>query len=205
LASKSEVFKRWKKWIPVIFYIICIAVATPYLPRLIKWASGIWSSGRVANLVLMVEIGIALVILGVGIWIFAVKRKKALVFFMVSGGIIFTGAYLYKHIPNPYEFTHFPEYGILSVLVIRAMKEEKLGAENKTHLGCKKKEKKRKRAKLALRGNPYMLSAIMTGVVGSGDEIYQHFLPGRFFTWYDIILNFLGGILGLVIYWGLKR
>lgn len=204
---KSKVFERCKKRITIVFYISCIAVATPYLPRFIKWASVRWTSARVANFVLMAEIAIALVILGVGIWIFTVKRKKALVFFMVSGGIIFTGAYLYKYIPNPYEFTHFPEYGILSVLIIRAMKEEKLGAENKTHIGCKNREKedKRNRAKLALRGNPYILSAIMTGIVGGGDEIYQHFLPGRFFTWYDVALNFVGGILGLIVYWGLKK
>jgi len=206
-VSKVKVIKRWKKWTAVIFYIICIAVATPYLPRFIKWASGRWSSGRVANFVFMAEIVIALVILGVGIWIFAVKRKKALVFFIASGGIIFIGAYLYKYIPNPYEFTHFPEYGILSILIIRAMKEEKFGAENKRHIGCKniEKEDKKNRVKFALRGNPYLLSAIMTGAVGGGDEIYQHFLPRRYCTIYDIFLNILGGILGLLVFWGIRR
>ena len=42
-------------------------------------------------------------------------------------------------------------------------------------------------------------------MIGMGDEIYQHFLPGRFFTWYDVFLNFVGGILGLIVYWGLKK
>jgi len=43
------------------------------------------------------------------------------------------------------------------------------------------------------------------GLVGIGDEIYQHFLPNRFFTWYDIFLDILGGILGLLILWRIKK
>jgi len=41
--------------------------------------------------------------------------------------------------------------------------------------------------------NSYFLSGILTGLVGTGDEIYQHFIPGRFFTLYDVFLNLLGG------------
>jgi len=46
---------------------------------------------------------------------------------------------------------------------------------------------------------------MVTGLIGTADEIYQYFLPNRYFTLYDIFLNILGGILGLLIFWGIKK
>ena len=51
----------------------------------------------------------------------------------------------------------------------------------------------------------YFVSAAITGMVGGIDEIYQGLLPLRYFTWYDILLNMLGGLLGLTIFWGIIR
>ena len=46
-------------------------------------------------------------------------------------------------------------------------------------------------------------------LVGVLDETIQQFLPGRFFAWSDIMLNWLGGLAGLVVIgtigWGLGR
>jgi VanZ family protein len=58
---------------------------------------------------------------------------------------------------------------------------------------------------LAKIGNLYWKSGLITGLIGLGDEIYQHFLPRRYFAWYDIFLNILGGIVGLVVFWALKK
>ena len=63
-----------------------------------------------------------------------------------------------------------------------------------------KKEKKSSAIK-----KPYLFSASLTGVIGIIDEIYQRFLPGRYCTIYDIFLNILGGILGLLVFWGIRR
>jgi len=46
---------------------------------------------------------------------------------------------------------------------------------------------------------------MITGVLGTIDELYQGILPLRYFTWYDILLNGLGGLLGLTIFWGANR
>jgi hypothetical protein len=51
----------------------------------------------------------------------------------------------------------------------------------------------------------YFSSAAITGVIGTIDEVYQGILPLRYFTWYDIFLNGLGGVLGLTIFWGIIR
>jgi len=51
----------------------------------------------------------------------------------------------------------------------------------------------------------YFRSAAITGALGAVDEIYQGLLPLRYFTWYDILLNVIGGLLGLTILWGIIR
>jgi hypothetical protein len=73
------------------------------------------------------------------------------------------------------------------------------GGEDKI---SKSKERDRK---FGIIKNSYFLSGSITGVIGVVDEIYQYFLPSRFITLYDIFLNILGGILGLLVFWGTKR
>jgi len=51
----------------------------------------------------------------------------------------------------------------------------------------------------------YFRSAAITGALGAIDELYQGLLPSRYFTWYDILLNVIGGLLGLTILWGIIR
>ncbi len=104
--------------------------------------------------------------------------------------------FIYQLIPNPYEFTHLPEYAILSMLIIWALDKKKLRST---------RAEKEKNIKSATIKNSYFLSGAGTGVIGIADEIYQYFLPNRFFTLYDIFLNILGGILGLLIFWRIKK
>ena len=103
---------------------------------------------------------------------------------------------LYQFLPNPYEFTHLPEYAVLSMLIIWALDKAKRKGAGLV---------KEKKLKLAIIKNSYFMSISIAGIVGTVDEIYQHFLPRRFFTIYDIFLNILGGILGVLIFWGIKR
>ena len=112
------------------------------------------------------------------------KRKKSVLFLISIGGIFLLSFIIYQFLPNPYEFTHLPEYAILSILIVRALDKEKRSNFIK---------------------NSYFLSGLITGIIGTGDEVYQYFLPKRFFTWYDIALNILGGILGILIYWRIKN
>jgi len=131
-----------------------------------------------------VEIAIALLILILALEFLIHRRKKSALFLISVGGIFLLSFVIYQLIPNPYEFTHLPEYAVLSMLIVRALDKEKRSGFIK---------------------NSYFLSGLSTGIIGIGDEIYQHFLPNRFFTWYDILLNILGGILGLLIFLGIKN
>ena len=65
------------------------------------------------------------------------------------------------------------------------------------------KELEGKRREKVSENRVYFQSALITGVLGSIDELYQGVLPMRVFTWYDIFLNMLGGILGLTLFWGI--
>ncbi len=188
--------KITRKWTVVFFYTVAIFVATPYLPQLISIASSRWASSSVSHFVLVVEIALALLISILAVRFLIQKKKKSALFLISTGSIFLLSFLIYQLIPNPYEFTHLPEYAILSILIIWTLDKEKSKSTD---------AKKEKNIRLSISKNPYFLSAIITGIIGTGDEIYQYFLPNRFFTWYDIFLNVLGGILGLLIFWGIKR
>ena len=185
-----------RKWTVVFFYTVAIFVITPYLPNIIRFASSKWSSFGVSRFVLWVEIAIALLILILAVLFFIHRMKKAILFSTSLAGIFLLSFILYQFLPNPYEFTHLPEYAVLSMLIVWAMDKKKMGISDSIEGKTKKS--------IVIK-NPYFLSAFATGIVGTGDEIYQHFLPNRYFTVYDIFLNILGGILGLLVFWGIKR
>ncbi len=173
-----------RKWAVVCFYTVGIFVVTPYLPKLIRTASSRWSSSGVSRFVLGIEIAIALFILAIAAIYLIYRKKRSALFLIYIGSIFLLSFIIYQFIPNPYEFTHLPEYAILSILIVIALGKEK--TDNFTK-------------------NSYFLSGLSTGIIGIADEIYQHFLPNRFFTWYDILLNILGEILGLSILLGIKN
>lgn len=185
-----------RKWAVVCFYTVGIFVVTPYLPKLIRTASSRWSSSGVSRFVLGIEIAIALFILAIAAIYLIYRKKRSALFLIYVGSIFLLSFIIYQFIPNPYEFTHLPEYAILSMLIIRA-----LDKKNVRNIGAEKK----KNIKSATIKNSYFLSGAGTGVIGIADEIYQYFLPNRYFTVYDLFLNILGGILGLLIYWKIKN
>ena len=182
------------RWIFVIAYTIGIFVVTPYLPQLIRTASSKWSSSGVSRFVLGVEIGLSVLILGLAFLFIVQKKRKSAIFLISAAGIFLLSLCIYQFIPNPYEFTHLPEYAVLSMLLYWAL-------NNPT----KYREETKEPIKPHIFKNTFFQSAAISGMVGSADEIYQLYLPNRAYTWYDIFLNILGGILGLLIIWGIKR
>ena len=182
-----------RNWIPVGFYSICIFVATPFLPDLIRTTTSRWSYSSVSRFVLYVEIliGLGILALGIRLLLSAKNKKKAIIFLVSVSMILFCGFILYRFLFNPYEMTHFPEYGVLGILVMRAL------WPNKYRYSGKQK-------KVSIIQNSYFYGGLITGLIGTAEEIYQHFLPNRFFNWYDIVLNVVGGILGLLIFWAMK-
>jgi len=199
-----------------------LLVATPCLPLLIRWASSRWQAGSISSFVLGVEIFIgALLIFLVGC-VFFFNRIKFPSFILIIGGIIISAILFHLIIPNPYELTHLPEYAILSILIIQAIKKQKGKGKEKlsdTYIYPVRRfsssdQRWYKRESLVwnrfkilhkISNRVYFVSGAVTGALGAVDEIYQGLLPLRYFTWYDILLNVIGGLLGLTIFWGLNR
>lgn len=210
------------RWLLVYGYLLIVLIATPYLPLLIQWASLRWVGGSIPSFVLGVEIflGTLLIFLAGGVFFF--NRRKFPSFILMIGGLIGISSLFYIIVPNPYELTHLPEYAILSILLVQAIKgvegkrREKV---NETYFypvrrlsssgqrWYKRESWVWNRFKILSKtsNRVYFRSAAITGVIGTIDEVYQGILPLRYFTWYDIFLNGLGGVLGLTIFWGISR
>ncbi len=176
------------RWWVFYGYLLTVLIAVPYLPSLIQQASSTWSSGSISRFVLGVEIFLGVILIALGVIVFFYNRRRFLRFVVIISGIIAASFLFYRKVPNPYELTHLPEYAIMSVLILQAIKE----LEGK------------RRGKVS-ENRVYFQSALITGILGSLDELYQGVLPMRSFTWYDICLNMLGGILGLTLFWGITR
>ncbi len=176
------------RWLVVYGYLLIVLIATPYLPLLIQWASTRWPAVSIASFVLVVEIsiGVLLIISAGAIFFFNIRKFPR--FFLIIGALITFSSIFYLITPNPYELTHLPEYAILGILVMRAIKETE----------------GRRREKMS-ETSSYLQSAAITCALGAIDELYQGILPSRFFAWYDIFLNGVGGLLGLTIFWGIRR
>lgn len=174
------------RWLAVYGYLLIVLIATPYLPLLIQWASSRWSAGSISGFVLDVEISLGVLLIVSAGAIFFHNRQKFPSFALIIGGLMVFASLFYLVIPNPYELTHFPEYAILGVLVLRAIRE-----------------KERRTAEKANEIYLYFRSAMITGALGTVDELYQGILPLRYFAWRDIVLNGLGGLLGLTVLWAL--
>jgi hypothetical protein len=137
--------------------------------------------------------------------VFFCNRQKFLRFMLITGGSIAAASLFYRIIPNPYELTHLPEYAILSILIVQAIKVRErtnpiqpTGRHYDTVMRLRCTERNRA-------NSLYFQSAMLTVAVGTIDEFYQGILPVRCFVWYDILLNGLGGVMGLAIVWGVSR
>jgi len=169
-------------------YLLIVLIATPYLPLLIQWASLRWPAESISGFVLGVEISIGIFLIVSAGAIFFYNRRKFPSFILIIAGFIAFASLFYHIIPNPYELTHLPEYAILAILILHAVK----GGDGK-------------RREKVNESYFYFRSAMFTGVLGTIEELYQGILPLRHFIWYDVFLNGIGGLLGLTIFWGIKR
>ena len=179
------------RWLAVYGYLLIVLTATPYLPLLIQWASSRWSAESISRFVLTVEVSLGVLLIISAGAVFSYNRRKFPSFVLIIGGLIGFASLFYLVIPNPYELTHLPEYAILGILILHAIKERE-GRERSIMPRAKSKR-------------VYFRSAMITGALGTIDELYQGILPLRYFAWRDIVLNGLGGLLGLTIFWALTR
>lgn len=81
-----------------------------------------------------------------------------------------------------HKLVHLFEYGVLYLLYYRSNVEDLL--EKKT--------------------DKIFLSLLFVLLYGAFDEYHQSFVPGRSSRVHDVLIDFVGGILGLLVWWNLK-
>ena len=118
-----------------------------------------------------------------GVFIFLLRKfrvKKISTYFLLS---ILLGIYMYfvAHIRIPIEKIHFIEYGFLSFLIFRALKVDMP-------------------AYVA-----YIAALVLTGAFGWIEEGLQSLIPGRYYDHRDIIFNSIGGLLGILVVYCIRR
>jgi VanZ family protein len=87
--------------------------------------------------------------------------------------VLFSATVLGSLVSSPVGRVHLVEYGLLAVLILRAL-PWKPGAV------------------------PFLAAFAAAAAIGLADETVQHFLPNRVFDWYDVGLNFAAALLGLL-------
>jgi len=101
------------------------------------------------------------------------KKRKSSLFALL--GILGASAYLVTKIKYPEERIHFLEYAILGILLYFAMREKIKGK------------------------SIFFFISFFVFLIGFGDEIIQGLLPNRVYDPRDVIMNFIGGVIGELI------
>lgn len=119
--------------------------------------------------------------IGIGVWLlhYMISRKKerAVEIYLLFFLLILITYVLNKMAIRPAEKIHLLEYGLLSVLVYNALKIDL------------------NRYGIIL----YVLGTIFCSLAGFYDEVIQRSLPGRYFSWRDVLVNSASSLLGFVV------
>ena len=89
-------------------------------------------------------------------------------------------------VSSPVAQVHLAEYALLAILVLLSLPPPR-------------------------RGSHYLTALVLASAVGLVDEVVQHFVPMRFFDWWDVALNAAAAALGVLaaLWWawvaGLRR
>jgi len=163
------------RWILVCAWTALIYLTLPMMP-------GVWAFlGKFAWIPFVMKAGI---IGAAAVSVIVLARKKYIrsvtSFFLL---FLLTGTYLWgvRVLSIPAERMHFIEYGVLAILVYRALV---LNFKN---------------------GPAYTGAFIITSLIGWGDEGIQYLLPNRYFQWRDVGLNCASAALGLALVYVLTR
>lgn len=116
-------------------------------------------------------------LIGAAIAASAWKRRAGKAEIWVWLGV--AGAYLiaFLRMAVPEERSHLIEYSVVALLVYAALRERDSNGEQVPY--------------------PAILAIAITSLVGFVDECIQLFIPTRVFDWFDILFNFLAGLMAV--------
>lgn len=160
--------KEWVSWAAVVLWSCFLFAVVPFARTIQKFVSDR------TDTIIFVYIVVAVVVVGVVLTVVYLWRRRASVqgsyfWLAVFGG--FFVAYAFHLRAAPSEALHFIEYGVLGLLLFRALSHR-------------------------LRDQGIYIAACLLGtIVGSIDEAIQWLTPGRFWGLGDIWINFVAVFL----------
>lgn len=164
--------KRRLWWTITVAYILLIYSTLGIVPKLWYYLSNVfWGEG----ILLQYIIYLSLVMGCLGYLVF-IKRERSIRNYLIF--ILFLGLFLvmYKLEKNPGEKIHMLEYAILGALLYKSLSLNYPIFEIRL----------------------YVYGSFLCVVIGATDEIIQGILPNRVFTWHDVFVNGLSGIISLL-------
>ena len=164
--------EKTQAWLVVVFYIAFVLATIPLLPRVWEILNE-YTAGAVSYLGI-VAVALAVLVATVGSW--RSLRQHPWSSGVVLSLVVLAYAYLLNRFSvYPAERLHLVEYGFVSFFLYRALV---------LHMN---------------NGKAYVVSFLLTALIGFGDEAIQWVLPERYFELKDVKLNIVSGGLGLLL------
>ena len=162
------------RWLLVGVYVVLLFLFLPFTPRLV-----VVIQEEISRSLFSILVSAAIIITsGAFLYFLAFRSKKHILRAVLLAGLIlvvFCGSIVL--LENPVERTHLIEYGILGGLLFWALGE-------------------------SFKGPRLILYAVgISFGIGYIDEVVQWLLPNRYYDIHDIVLNGLGGGLGVLTVW----
>ncbi|MBN1574300.1 MAG: VanZ family protein [Deltaproteobacteria bacterium] len=165
-------------WSIVLLYIILIFSTLGDVVVIVEFAES--KLGNIFNIVMNVSPYIFF--LGLSLYTIIIRKERRPARYVYLILILIAFFFLRKYLSYPIEKVHLIEYSIFGALFFWAVSVSGLSLLSS-----------------------FMVAVVASLVVGSADELVQAFIPSRYFSIKDLLINFQSGILGAAIYAGFVR
>jgi hypothetical protein len=166
---------RARPWILVTLWVLVIYTTIPFVRALREWFVARWSPLLISWAVAAVIVVAAVVTLALLARRAGEFRPGALPWIIAVATVMVLWTFSLRR--SPEEAVHFLEYGVLALLLHRALRPFIPDA------------------------SVFVAGALLGALVGTVDEVIQWISPSRFWDWRDLVLNAGAGVLVQLALW----
>ena len=160
-------------WALTTAYISTTYAMLGIMPSMWTWFNSYFGGNGV-----MVQYAVyALVCMSVLYHMFFLKKERHAIKYVLFFLFLLIFFVMIKFEKNPGEKIHMAQYGLFGILLYNFLKADFNRYDNKL----------------------YIVGAAICMVAGAIDEVIQGALPNRYFTWHDVFINGISGIIALLI------
>ncbi len=168
-----------RRWLPVLLWVLVIYTTIPFVRALREWYVARWDPRWIGLGVAAFLVAAAvstLVVLGR-----RMGRLPTRTIVWVAGITTISVLWTISLRRSPEETVHILEYGVLAMLLHRALRPSMHDAL------------------------VFVAGALIGSLVGTVDEIIQWISPGRYWDWRDLVLNGGVGALAQIVIWRIAQ